>query len=55
MSEIQQSTCRAYTAFCPALVTIEDGRPVKVEGNREAPLYGGFICPKGRALAAAYK
>jgi anaerobic selenocysteine-containing dehydrogenase len=36
--------------MCPILVTIEDGRPVKVEGNREAPLYGGYTCPKGRAL-----
>ena len=54
MSEIRQSTCRACTAFCPVLVTIEDGRPLKVEGNREAALYGGFICPKGRALPSAY-
>ena len=37
--------------MCPILVTVEDGRPVKVEGDREAPIYGGYTCPKGRALA----
>ncbi|MDB5709944.1 MAG: hypothetical protein JWL96_2014 [Sphingomonas bacterium] len=50
MLETRTSTCRMCMAFCPIEVTLEDGRPIKVEGNRRAPLYGGFICPKGRSL-----
>jgi anaerobic selenocysteine-containing dehydrogenase len=36
--------------MCPILVTIEDGRAVAVNGDREAPLFEGYTCPKGRAL-----
>ena len=36
--------------MCPIVVTIEDGRAVEVHGDREAPLYEGYTCPKGRAL-----
>ena len=54
MIEIDTSTCRACTAYCPIEVTIEDGRVTKVDGNHAAPLYGGFICPKGRALPAMH-
>jgi anaerobic selenocysteine-containing dehydrogenase len=32
-------------------VTLEDQTVVAVEGNRRAPLFGGFFCPKGRALS----
>ena len=31
-------------------MTIEDGRAVEVRGDRDAPLFEGYICPKGRAL-----
>ena len=54
MIEVKTSTCRACTAYCPIEVTIEDGRVARVEGNYAAPLYGGFICPKGRALPAMH-
>ena len=50
MLETKTSTCRMCLAYCPIEVTVEDGRAVKVEGNRRAPLYGGFTCPKGRSL-----
>jgi anaerobic selenocysteine-containing dehydrogenase len=36
--------------MCPIVVTIEDGRAVEVHGDREAPLFEGYTCPKGRAL-----
>jgi anaerobic selenocysteine-containing dehydrogenase len=52
--EVKTSTCRACSAYCPIEVSIEDGRVVKVDGNHAAPLYGGFICPKGRALTAMH-
>src|SRR5947208_166066 len=50
MTVTQTSTCRLCTAMCPIVVTIEDGRAVEVHGDREAPLYEGYTCPKGRAL-----
>jgi len=40
--------------MCPVHVTVEDGEVKKVEGNKDAPLYQGFVCPKGRALEAAH-
>jgi anaerobic selenocysteine-containing dehydrogenase len=48
--EVRTSLCRSCNGFCPVDVTIEDGRAVKVVGNRRAPLYHGYTCPKGRAL-----
>jgi anaerobic selenocysteine-containing dehydrogenase len=36
--------------MCPIVVTIEGGRAVLVHGDREAPLFEGYTCPKGRAL-----
>jgi anaerobic selenocysteine-containing dehydrogenase len=44
------SICRLCTAHCPIVVTIADGRAVAVHGDREAPLFEGYTCPKGRAL-----
>ena len=52
MSEIRPSTCRICSAYCPVLVTLDQGKVVKVEGNPKAPLYDGYTCPKGRALPA---
>jgi anaerobic selenocysteine-containing dehydrogenase len=46
----EPSFCRLCTALCPIIVIIEDGRAVEVHGDREAPLFGGYTCPKGRAL-----
>ena len=54
MTQIRNSVCRSCPAMCPVNVTLDDGVVVKVEGNREAPLYKGFVCPKGRALEAAH-
>ena len=42
--------CRCCNAFCPIDVSIENGRAGKVTGNRQAPIFGGYTCPKGRAL-----
>jgi len=50
MTITKTSTCRLCTAMCPIVVTIEDGRAVEVHGDRDAPLYEGYTCPKGRAL-----
>ena len=47
---IVPSICRNCPAFCPVLVTVADGRPVKVAGDPDTP-YEGYTCPKGRAMA----
>ncbi|PEQ13921.1 hypothetical protein B2G71_06370 [Novosphingobium sp. PC22D] len=47
--------CRSCNAFCPIDVTVEGGRAVKVEGNRRAPIYHGYTCPKGRALPELHR
>jgi anaerobic selenocysteine-containing dehydrogenase len=31
-------------------VTVEDGVAIKVEGDPDAPIYNGFICPKAKAI-----
>ena len=48
------SFCRNCTAYCPILVTVEGGRATKVVGDREAPAYQGYTCPKGRDLPAQH-
>ena len=49
-TRISHSFCRMCIAYCPILVTVVDGRPVKVTGNPDVPEFGGYTCPKGRAL-----
>ncbi len=50
MREVKPAICRLCPAFCPIVVTLENGRAVEVAGDPDAPLYGGYSCPKGRAL-----
>ena len=48
--DIRTSMCRICASNCPILVTVEHGRAVKVAGDRSAPMFEGYTCPKGRAL-----
>jgi anaerobic selenocysteine-containing dehydrogenase len=50
MIETHPSICRFCHAHCPILVDIEDGRPLRVQGDRSNPIYHGYTCPKGRSL-----
>jgi anaerobic selenocysteine-containing dehydrogenase len=50
MSETRPSICRLCTAHCAILATVENGRVTQVAGDPENPLFGGYTCPKGRAL-----
>src|SRR5580693_9465770 len=50
MADVRPALCRLCGSYCPILVTVEDGRAVKVTGDPDAPLYEGYTCPKGRAL-----
>ena len=43
------STCGGCSAGCSLLVKTRDGRPIKVEGNDESPLFGGGTCAVGQA------
>jgi|KBSSwiStaDraftv2_1062776.scaffolds.fasta_scaffold08117_9 anaerobic selenocysteine-containing dehydrogenase len=51
MSAITAPTfCRNCSAFCPVVVTVEDGRAVKVIGDPDSDVYEGYLCPKGRIM-----
>jgi anaerobic selenocysteine-containing dehydrogenase len=47
----EPSYCRICPALCGILVDLDDeGRAVRIRGDRDHPLSKGFTCPKGRAL-----
>ena len=43
------TTCGGCSAGCGLLVKTRDGRPIKIEGNPDAPLFGGGTCAVGQA------
>ncbi len=45
------SICRMCHAACPIVVEMEDGKAVKVTGNKASPTYHGFCCSRGQASA----
>lgn len=51
MVEQKPSLCRLCIAHCGVMVTVDDGIPVKVDGDPDNPMFKGYTCPKGRALA----
>jgi anaerobic selenocysteine-containing dehydrogenase len=50
MIETLPSICRFCHSACGILVDVEDGRPVRVRGDRDNPAYRGFCCIKGQQL-----
>ncbi len=44
------TACALCDHSCGAEVTVEDGRAVKVRGQKSHPLNKGRLCPKGRAM-----
>lgn len=44
------SICRFCHAGCAILVDVENGRPLRVRGDRDNPAYRGFCCVKGQQL-----
>jgi len=54
MKETRIGVCKVCWAGCPIEVTVEGGRATRVTGDRESPLYGGYTCPKGRAMPDAH-
>ncbi len=53
-SETRYGICKVCWAGCPVEVTVEDGRATRVAGDRASPIYGGYTCPKGRAMPEAH-
>jgi anaerobic selenocysteine-containing dehydrogenase len=51
MKSIQDipTICRMCEQGCGMVVTVEDGRPVKVQGSKNHPYNKGWLCAKGRA------
>ncbi len=43
------STCNACSANCSILVKTREGRPIKIEGNAESPVFKGGVCGTGHA------
>ena len=42
------SFCRVCHNYCPVVVTVEEGRVTKVDGDRENDIWRGHTCVKGR-------
>ncbi|MDE2563174.1 MAG: molybdopterin-dependent oxidoreductase [Sphingomonadales bacterium] len=53
-SETRYGICKVCWAGCPVEVMVENGRATKVAGDRHSPIYGGYTCPKGRAMPEAH-
>jgi anaerobic selenocysteine-containing dehydrogenase len=53
-SSVHSSICRFCHAHCGIQVVVEDGRAVKVFGDKDNPVYHGFSCAKGRSLPAQH-
>ena len=45
MRRVVPSACQGCLSNCPVLVTIEDGRAVRVRGNGASAATGGDVCP----------
>ena len=48
----QPVICRACHVQCALLAEMEDGRPAKLYGDKDNPVYHGYSCIKGRRLGA---
>ncbi len=51
MTETVRTVCQGCHSECGVLVTVEDGRVVKIRGDRNHPVSEGYICVKGANYA----
>jgi anaerobic selenocysteine-containing dehydrogenase len=49
--EERYSYCRICEAICGVVADVDDGRVVRIRGDREHPVSKGYLCPKGAAMA----
>ena len=47
--DVIRSTCGLCLVGCGVLIHLEEGRPVKLEGDGACPVSKGLLCPKGLA------
>ncbi|WP_052223099.1 molybdopterin-containing oxidoreductase family protein [Novosphingobium malaysiense] len=52
MIEKRHTVCRICHAACDLVVSVENGKPVAIHGNKDNPAYHGYSCIKGRAAGA---
>ncbi|RMF11202.1 MAG: molybdopterin dinucleotide-binding protein, partial [Alphaproteobacteria bacterium] len=52
MTRTEHTICRACHAQCGLLVEIDDGKPGKIVGDKNNPVYHGYSCIKGRELGS---
>jgi anaerobic selenocysteine-containing dehydrogenase len=52
VTERRLQICRICGNSCAVVVEVEGGRAVRVTGDRDNPLYRGYVCTKGRSLPA---
>lgn len=50
MMEIRRTYCGLCHPRCGALLQVEDGRAIKVEGDPDHPISRGRLCARGRLL-----
>ena len=43
-----------HPALCGMIVEIENGRPVKIRGDRENPDSRGYLCVRGRSALEVF-
>lgn len=47
--ERRHTVCRICHVACDLVVTLEDGKPRAIHGNKNNPVYHGYSCIKGRS------
>jgi len=50
-TELRHTVCRVCHAQCALTVEMADGRPGKIHGDKDNPIYFGYSCVKGREFA----
>ncbi len=50
MIEQKISICRFCEGDCGTIVTVEDGRPIEIKGDKDHPVSRGYTCGKQRAM-----
>lgn len=51
-TQTRYALCRACHVGCGLVIQVEDGRAIKVHGDKENPVTHGFTCMKGREIAS---
>src|SRR5581483_1952260 len=49
VANMYATTCGGCASACSLVVRQRDGRPIKIEGNEQSPLFGGGSCATGQA------